>query len=170
MLEGRLEDWVKKASKEGKVLTDALLRRKAREFGDAMGYTEDKFKASSGWLENFKHRYGIRRGQYFGQGKMHKAIHAYAGEAYVNSDLRDFARESMLEDRAREDAEAAAAAAAAAMGMGVGVGAMGMGVGAMGMMGVGVGVGAMGGFVEKRALEDPGDEGGGKRSRFEVIE
>lgn len=78
MLEGRLEDWVKKASKEGKVLTDALLRRKAREFGDAMGYTEDKFKASSGWLENFKHRHGIRRGVWHGNGTLDAKYRAYA--------------------------------------------------------------------------------------------
>ena len=113
-LEAELEKWVRAAAAQKKTLTDAVLRQEARRLGDKMDLTSDKFKASSGWLENFKHRYGIRRGQYFGQGKMHKAIHAYAGEAYVNSDLRDFARESMLEDRAREDAEAAAEAAAAA--------------------------------------------------------
>jgi len=28
---------------------------------------EDKFKASSGWLENFKHRVGIRKGKYIGR-------------------------------------------------------------------------------------------------------
>ncbi|EJF57114.1 CenpB-DNA-bind-domain-containing protein [Dichomitus squalens LYAD-421 SS1] len=78
LLEGRLEDWVKKASKEGKVLTDALLRRKAREFGDHMGYTEDKFKASSGWLENFKHRHGIRRGVWHGNGTLDAKYRAYA--------------------------------------------------------------------------------------------
>ena len=32
-----------------------------------MGILEDKFKASSGWLENFKHRVGIRKGKYVGR-------------------------------------------------------------------------------------------------------
>ena len=65
-LERRLEEWVKIASKAGKTLTDSVLRQKARELGDEMGYTADKFKASSGWLENFEHHHGIRRGQYNG--------------------------------------------------------------------------------------------------------
>ena len=80
MLEGRLEDWVKNASKAGKVLTDQLLRRKAREFGDAMGFTQDKFKASSGWLENFKHRHGIRRGVWYGNGTLDQKYRAYASD------------------------------------------------------------------------------------------
>ena len=80
MLEGRLEDWVKNASKAGKVLTDQLLRRKAREFGDAMGFTQDKFKASSGWLENFKHRHGIRRGVWYGNGTLDQKYRAYAND------------------------------------------------------------------------------------------
>lgn len=67
-LERRLEEWVKLASKAGKTLTDSVLRQKAREFGDEMGYTPEKFKASSGWLENFKHRHGIRRGVWHGNG------------------------------------------------------------------------------------------------------
>ena len=111
VLEAELWLWVKEASQQGKTLTDAVQREQAWQLGGELGYTPEKFKASSGWFEYSKHHHGIRRGQYFGQGKMHKAIHAYAGEAYVNSDLRDFARESMLEDRAREDAEAAATAA-----------------------------------------------------------
>ena len=31
--------------------------------------TEDKFKASSGWVENFKHRHGIRGGVWHGEGR-----------------------------------------------------------------------------------------------------
>ena len=62
----RLAAWVKAASAQGTILSDALLRQKARQIGDQQGYTPDKFKASSGWLENFKHRHGIRRGVYLG--------------------------------------------------------------------------------------------------------
>ncbi|RPD62767.1 CenpB-DNA-bind-domain-containing protein [Lentinus tigrinus ALCF2SS1-6] len=77
-LERRLEEWVKLASKSGKTLTDSVLRQKAREFGDEMGYTADKFKASSGWLENFKHRHGIRRGVWHGDGLLDAKYRAYA--------------------------------------------------------------------------------------------
>lgn len=67
-LEYRLAEWVETVSKDGVVLSDALLRSKAREIGNAVGYTLDKFKASSGWLENFKHRHGIKRGVWTGSG------------------------------------------------------------------------------------------------------
>lgn len=67
-LEYRLAEWVETVSKDGVVLSDALLRSKAREIGNAVGYTMDKFKASSGWLENFKHRHGIKRGVWTGSG------------------------------------------------------------------------------------------------------
>lgn len=79
-LERRLEEWVKFASKAGKTLTDSVLRQKAREFGDEMGYTADKFKASSGWLENFKHRHGIRRGVWHGDGMLDAKYRAYASD------------------------------------------------------------------------------------------
>ena len=48
-------------------------------------------------------------------------------------------------------------------GMGIG---MGLGTG----LGFGAGVGVQGGGREKRALEEAWDGGGGKRSRFEVVE
>ncbi|KAI0357418.1 CenpB-DNA-bind-domain-containing protein [Trametes cingulata] len=77
-LECRLAEWVKTVSKNGTVLSDALLRQRAREIGDSQGYTPDKFKASSGWLENFKHRHGIRRGMWTGTGTNDIKARAYA--------------------------------------------------------------------------------------------
>ncbi|KAI0373755.1 CenpB-DNA-bind-domain-containing protein [Pilatotrama ljubarskyi] len=77
-LEHRLAEWVKTVSKNGTVLSDALLRQRAREIGDEQGYTPDKFKASSGWLENFKHRHGIRRGMWTGTGTNDIKARAYA--------------------------------------------------------------------------------------------
>ncbi|RDX50295.1 CenpB-DNA-bind-domain-containing protein [Lentinus brumalis] len=79
-LERHLEDWVKLASKTGKTLTDSVLRQKAREIGDEMGYTTEKFKASSGWLENFKHRHGIRRGVWHNDGTLEAKYRAYASD------------------------------------------------------------------------------------------
>lgn len=77
-LEYRLAEWVQTVSKDGVVLSDALLRSKAREIGIALGYTHDKFKASSGWLENFKHRHGIKRGVWTGSGTSLIKARAYA--------------------------------------------------------------------------------------------
>jgi len=50
-------------------LTDSVIRNKAKEVGKQLQIPEDKFKASSGWVENFKHRHGIRRGQFHGNGR-----------------------------------------------------------------------------------------------------
>lgn len=46
----------------GMTLTDQLLRTTALAVARDLRIPEDKFKASSGWLENFKHRHGIRNG------------------------------------------------------------------------------------------------------------
>ncbi|KIK69625.1 hypothetical protein GYMLUDRAFT_66925 [Collybiopsis luxurians FD-317 M1] len=43
-------------------LSDASLREKARAIARSHGITPEQFKASSGWVENFKHRHGIRNG------------------------------------------------------------------------------------------------------------
>lgn len=53
-------------------LSDSLIRNKARDIAKALRISEDKFKASSGWVENFKHRHGIRRGVWHGDGKASK--------------------------------------------------------------------------------------------------
>lgn len=60
------------------ILTDSLIRNKAREIGLNLGFDEKRFKASSGWVENFKHRVGIRRGVWHGDGKKAKMIRAAA--------------------------------------------------------------------------------------------
>ncbi|TFK83542.1 CenpB-DNA-bind-domain-containing protein [Polyporus arcularius HHB13444] len=73
-LELRLEEWAKLATRSRNSVSDSALRNKARAFADEMGITADKFKASSGWLENFKHRAGIRRGKYVGNGTAEAAV------------------------------------------------------------------------------------------------
>ncbi|KZT64935.1 hypothetical protein DAEQUDRAFT_569951 [Daedalea quercina L-15889] len=60
--------WLERVKDTGIVFTDAIIRAKAREFGDLLGLGEDKFKASSGWVENFKARQGIKKGKYLGVG------------------------------------------------------------------------------------------------------
>ena len=51
---------------QGKMLTDTVLCEQAQWLGDELRYMPEKFKASSGWLENFKHHYGIWCRQYNG--------------------------------------------------------------------------------------------------------
>lgn len=50
-------------------LSDNGLRTKAREIAHRLGISDDKFKASSGWVENFKSRHGIRGGIWHGDGR-----------------------------------------------------------------------------------------------------
>lgn len=87
-IEVRLEDWVKEAAQNGRAITDSLLREEARKIGNALGYTPEKFKASSGWLENFKHRAGIRRGVYYGNGLLHQKVHSIAFHYKEEAELR----------------------------------------------------------------------------------
>ena len=72
------------------VMTDAMIRNKAREISRNLGWPEERFKASSGWVENFKHRHGIRKGIWHGNGTNTLAARAlgcarrYPSEAYDN--------------------------------------------------------------------------------------
>ncbi|KAH9933236.1 CenpB-DNA-bind-domain-containing protein [Epithele typhae] len=99
-LESKLKEWVIQASGEGKTLTDAVLRQKARELGNADGFTPDKFKASSGWLENFKNRVGIRRGTYVGNGTLERQLRAdasgYMTPAMIAANKKKLAEKAAL--------------------------------------------------------------------------
>lgn len=68
-------------------LSDSLIRNKARDIAKALRISEDKFKASSGWVENFKHRHGIRRGVWHGDGKASKLSTASDPSPLSNSNL-----------------------------------------------------------------------------------
>jgi len=66
-------DWLSvTAVPQNITLSDSLIRNKARDIAKSLRISEDKFKASSGWVENFKHRHGIRRGVWHGDGKASK--------------------------------------------------------------------------------------------------
>lgn len=45
-----------------------------------MDWPEEKFKASSGWVENFKHRHGIRKGIWNGYGQRYSQAVANGGD------------------------------------------------------------------------------------------
>lgn len=68
-IETLMEDWVVKSAKKNIILTDAMLRKQALEFGRELGFPPANFKASPGWVENFKARVGIKQGFYHGNGK-----------------------------------------------------------------------------------------------------
>ena len=62
-LEFRLEGWLEKLRAQGNInISDAMLRSKAKEIAKDLKLGEDKFKASAGWVENFKHRNNIVKG------------------------------------------------------------------------------------------------------------
>lgn len=71
-LEKRLLIILKQCTKDKVHLTDQLIRSKAREVAKDIGISDDKFKASSGWVENFKHRHNIRRGVLIGRPRAHR--------------------------------------------------------------------------------------------------
>ncbi|KAF9649764.1 hypothetical protein BDM02DRAFT_1753089 [Thelephora ganbajun] len=72
-IESQLVDWLSTtAVPQNITLSDSLIRNKARDIAKVLRISEDKFKASSGWVENFKHRHGIRRGVWHGDGKASK--------------------------------------------------------------------------------------------------
>lgn len=64
MLDEQLKDWLRECTHNKVILTDAMIRSKALEFATIFGWDRSKFKASSGWVENFKHRWGIRKGMW----------------------------------------------------------------------------------------------------------
>jgi hypothetical protein len=61
-----LQEW----SDRGDVITDQLIRERALSIAKSFHITSDKFKGSSGWVENFKHRHDIRRGEWLRANKM----------------------------------------------------------------------------------------------------
>jgi hypothetical protein len=75
-VEEQLVKWLVESKNNNTVLSDALIRSKAKETARNMHIPDDKFKASSGWVENFKHRQGIRGGVWHGDGKNTKTARA----------------------------------------------------------------------------------------------
>ena len=73
------------------LLTDALIRNKAKETARSLQIPDERFKASSGWVENFKHRHNIRKGVWLGA---HKSLRATRGVGATH--LRKSSNESVL--------------------------------------------------------------------------
>lgn len=73
------------------LLTDATIRNKAKETARSLQIPDERFKASSGWVENFKHRHNIRKGVWLGA---HKSLRATRGVGATH--LRKASNESVL--------------------------------------------------------------------------
>ncbi|KAI0041736.1 CenpB-DNA-bind-domain-containing protein [Auriscalpium vulgare] len=71
-IEEEMIRWLEECSERSMMLTDSVIRAKAKEVAKGMQIPDDKFKASSGWVENFKQRHGIRRGVYQGEEEANK--------------------------------------------------------------------------------------------------
>jgi hypothetical protein len=60
-IETELLKWVKECQENGTNITDTRIKAKAKECAAEIGLPEGKFKASSGWIENFKIRNSLTR-------------------------------------------------------------------------------------------------------------
>jgi hypothetical protein len=68
--------WLLQCRDSNTVLSDSMIKTKAKEIARELGIQEERFKASSGWIENFKHRHGVRAGVWTGDGKNVRAARA----------------------------------------------------------------------------------------------
>ncbi|KZT27412.1 hypothetical protein NEOLEDRAFT_1130970 [Neolentinus lepideus HHB14362 ss-1] len=114
-IELELRDWLFDCKEDNIQLTDALIRNKAKEIARGMRISDDKFKASSGWVENFKHRHGIRKGIWHGDGRdwaLARALGERGDDPHVEMDHRPpvdvSADEELLRRAAENDRQTAA--------------------------------------------------------------
>jgi hypothetical protein len=63
-----LQEWADR----GENITDQLIRKRALDIAKSFGMPPEKFKGSSGWIENFKHRHDIRRGEWLRVKRTHQ--------------------------------------------------------------------------------------------------
>jgi len=78
-LEEEMKAWLSRISERGETITDAKIQKKALEIADNLrlkyGYIgsekgkekNENFKASPGWIENFKHRHDVKGGTWYGR-------------------------------------------------------------------------------------------------------
>ncbi|KAG6831007.1 hypothetical protein H0H87_006580 [Tephrocybe sp. NHM501043] len=61
-IEEELRKWLVECSVRNIAISDASIRDRAKQVARALDIPEDKFKASSGWVDNFKTRAGVQKG------------------------------------------------------------------------------------------------------------
>lgn len=95
-IERNMQEWIVQCHNHNVIMTDALIRNKARDIAKSLEWPEEKFKASSGWVENFKHRHGIRKGLWNQEGKNSSSSRANGcGAPNPSPDPRWYARSSV---------------------------------------------------------------------------
>jgi Tc5 transposase DNA-binding domain len=70
----------------GDLISDTTLREQARAIARQLGIGDDQFKASGGWIENFKQRHKIRRGK-FANERAERGVGARRGSFSPGGDL-----------------------------------------------------------------------------------
>ncbi|KAJ8587283.1 CenpB-DNA-bind-domain-containing protein [Rhizopogon salebrosus TDB-379] len=80
-VEEALVEWLlqMKQQQQTTLLSDNLIRTKAKETARNLQIPDERFKASSGWVENFKHRHNIRKGVWQGHEKVLRATRGLGG-------------------------------------------------------------------------------------------
>ncbi|KAG7088534.1 hypothetical protein E1B28_012517 [Marasmius oreades] len=104
-IESAMLNWISEPATTRRPLSDTRLREKALSVANSYGIGEDRFKASSGWVENFKHRHGIRNGTYEGYGRNAKIARALGMGVEGMEDLteRNVSRDEDHADKSRDD-------------------------------------------------------------------
>ncbi|KAF0147144.1 MAG: Uncharacterized protein FD143_3102 [Ignavibacteria bacterium] len=98
-LEQCLFQWFAQASSQNVPLSDDILTEKAKQFGAQLAISAEEFSYSSGWLSNFKKRFGIARYKLTGESnavdllsvntgrvELQKVLAAYSPEDIANLD------------------------------------------------------------------------------------
>ncbi|THG97292.1 hypothetical protein EW026_g4675 [Hermanssonia centrifuga] len=78
MIEGPMTEWLLECATNNVILTDALIRDKAKSLIPDW-VADGRFKASPGWLDNFKRRHGIKGGAWHGHGSEVKDLASTGG-------------------------------------------------------------------------------------------
>lgn len=59
-----MRQWLQECTNNDTNISDLLIRTTALETAQKLHIPEERFKASSGWIENFKHRHEVRGGKW----------------------------------------------------------------------------------------------------------
>ncbi|VDB91898.1 unnamed protein product [Peniophora sp. CBMAI 1063] len=87
-IEEKLLEWCLTKHDAGSAILDKEIRDKALELAQGSASATNKFKASHGWIDAFKRRFGIRKGIFLGEGTLHEKNRAL-GNGVGNVSIMD---------------------------------------------------------------------------------
>ncbi|KAJ7076511.1 hypothetical protein C8R43DRAFT_1179850 [Mycena crocata] len=67
-IEENMVKWLLQCRDNDTILSDSMIGSKAKEIAPDFGVVEERFRASHDWIENFKHRHGVRAERALGLG------------------------------------------------------------------------------------------------------